>query len=126
MTICLWYSIIGITLSFALSVAFEALKIPRTVRDWLLLLGHCFGSAAFAILVTISQQMASFIIVTLAMSLKVPFYFLSQYFIFGEISSGNRLYIEVSGTILLILSSFLPPTFQLVKMYRSENKGYTK
>ena len=100
MGLCFWYTFLGTVISFGVSAIFETLTLPTSSREWLLLVGHCFGSAGFAIFTTIAQKLASLIVLALAFGSAVLFHFLAQFLIFQEMSSGFGLVIEVGGAVL--------------------------
>ena len=49
MLLCFWYSLLGVVTSFVPSAIFETMTLKLSSLEWTLMLGHCFGSAGFAI-----------------------------------------------------------------------------
>ena len=123
MLLCFWYSLLGVLTSFV-SPVFETVTLPSTSWDWFLLTAHCLSSAAYAYTTTIAQDMASFIVTSLAFGFTVAFYFMAQYIVFQEISSGSGLAIEIIGAVLTVISSSLVPVYELVvQMLCKRNNG---
>ena len=104
-----WYSMFGCLASLAVSAIFEKMTLPSSPRDWGFLIGHCFGGAVFVITITIAQQIASLITVSLSLGFHILWYFIAQYVFFYESTTEIGLAIEVSGATLVVVSSILDP-----------------
>ena len=89
------------------------MTLDLTSIDWVLLIGHCLGAAGFTICGIIAQDLASFIVTSLSYVTAVAFYFLFQFIIFQEISSGYGMYIEISGAVLTVISPSLVPLYEI-------------
>ena len=90
------------------------MTLPSTGLDCVFLIAHCFGSAFFAMAKLLAQQMASLMRVSLAHGFQLVFYFISQYSFFFESSTSFDLVIEVTGTMLVVISACMDPIHKLV------------
>ena len=112
-----WYSLVGTSSSLVLSVIIERFAIPLKAQDWTLLVVHCGLAGIYTILSFTALHYASIIVVALSYNTSLFFFFVIQYAVFHEMSSGVGFWIEVSGTVLKIVSASLPVLYQFIKNY---------
>ncbi len=123
-TLVFWFSLIGTLLSFIISLIFEKEKmtLPPNMYHWLVLLGHGCGACFMSLALIYAQYIASAIVVALALSTQIFFFFIGQYLFMNDIFPVNGTWIEILGAVLSIISVSLVPVIQfiLIKCHKKE------
>ena len=112
--LCFWFSLSGILVCTILSAVFEEMTLPKDFVSWGLILGHCAGVCIMSLSSVYAQKIASSIIVQLALSLQIFFFFIGQYFFLQTIFPTDGTWIEILGAVLSATSVTLVPAIQLV------------
>ncbi len=116
---CFWFGILGTVTSFLGAVILEDLTLPSSTYDIILMGGHCLAAAFVSISSFYAHKYASFMVVSLAHSTQLFFMFLGQYLILEEVVYGLKLYIEICGAILAMISGSVVPLIQLIQYKRN-------
>ena len=116
-----WYSIFGCISSLAVSAIFEKMNLPSSTRDWGLLIGHCIGGAVFVASVRVAQQMASLMTISLALGFHMVWYLVAQEIFFFEKSTTVGTIIEITGTLLVVVSAVLEPMRKIAVHHQSKS-----
>ena len=112
--LCFWFGLSGILVCTILSAILEEMTLPTDGTSWALILGHCLGVCIMSLSSVYAQKIASSIIVQLALSLQIFFFFLGQYFFLQTIFPTDGIWIEILGAVLSATSVTLVPAIQLV------------
>ncbi len=116
---CFWFGILGTVTSFLGAVLLEDLTLPSSSNDIILMGGHCLSAAFVSISSFYAHKYASFMVVSLAHSTQLFFMFLGQYLILEEVVYGLKLYVEICGAILAMISGSVVPLVQLIQYKRN-------
>ncbi len=111
-TLVFWFSLIGTLLSFLISLLFETITLPPNMYHWLLVLGHGFSACFMSLALIYAQYIASAIVVALALSTQIFFFFIGQYLFMNDIFPVNGTWIEILGAVLSIISVSMVPVIQ--------------
>ncbi len=110
-----WTSLFGVVSSFLLAWPVEPYwTLPDNTRDCVLFSIHCLFFAFGFCLGWLPLYFASVFITTLSYTTMLVFSFSIQWLILRDISGPPGLYIEIAGGILVMISSFSVPLYDLV------------
>ena len=112
--LCFWFGLSGIVVCTILSAIFEKMTLPKDGVSWMLILGHCVGVCVMSLSAVYAQKIASSIIVQLALSLQIFFFFLGQYFFLQGIFPTEGSWVEILGAVLSATSVTLVPAIHLL------------
>ncbi len=110
-----WVSLFGMVSSFLLAWPLEPnWTLPDSKRDWILFFTQCFCFTFGFCLSWLPLYFASVFITTLSYITLLVFLFLIQWLILGDISGPPGLFFEVVGGVLVMISSFSVPLYDLM------------
>ncbi len=110
-----WEAVSSVVWSFLLAWPVEpAWTLPDNTSDWVLFFVHCVGSAFFCMLTTVQLFYASVFVSEMSYCTALVFLFLIQWSILHDIAGPPGLYVEVFGAVLVMISSFIVPVYDVV------------
>ncbi len=110
-----WTSLFSVVSSFLLAWLIELNWIlPDNTGGWILFSIHCICFVFGCCVSWLPLYFASVFVTTLSYTTMLVFLFLIQWSILGDISSPPGLYIEIAGGILVMVSSFSVPLYDLM------------
>ncbi len=119
---CFWFGALGTVTSFLGSVLLEDMTLPTSLNDIILTSGHCIAAAFISISNFYSHKYASFMVVSLAASTQLFFMFLGQYLILEDVVYGLKMYVEIGGAVLSVMSASVVPLVQFIQYKRNQTR----
>ncbi len=121
-----WVSFVVSVSSFLLAWPIEpSWTLPDNTKDWALFSTHCFCFVFASWFSWLPLYFASVFVTTLSFTTSLVFLFFIQWIFLGDISGPPGVYIEISGALLVMVSSFSVPLCDAFQT-KKENQKKTR